>query len=223
MKTIISSKIYLLALMVLFSISCEKIVSGSEPNLSETLEPIEDVLLIPGGENATIQVNSNHQTAYFNVLLSNISTNDLIGNGSKEAWCIDWTKPIETNNATYNGIKLFSTDMVEKWKPVNYLLNISKNLRSSDPDLTWHEIQLAVWSLRANPEFDLKAVAIEDLPSSFRTADGQQNFDSQKVWDILAIVEAGYKDFDYSSGTKFAIIAETPVDVQTIFVVAEKK
>lgn len=219
----IYSKIYLLAILALFSISCEKTLTGSEPDLSDTLDPVEDVMLIPGGDNATIMVNKNHQTAYFNLLLSDIGTNDLIENGTKEAWCIDWTKPIESSNTIYNSIKLYSTDMVEQWMPVNYLLNISQDLRSSDPDLTWHEIQLVIWSLRANPEFDLNSVAIEDLPSSFRTEDGQRNFDTQKVNEILTMVETGYKDFDFSSGTKFAVIAETPVDIQTIFVVVEKK
>lgn len=223
MKSMIYSKIYLLAILALFSISCEKTLTGSEPDLSDTLDPVEDVMLIPGGDNATIMVNKNHQTAYFNLLLSDIGTNDLIENGTKEAWCIDWTKPIESSNTIYNSIKLYSTDMVEQWMPVNYLLNISQDLRSSDPDLTWHEIQLVIWSLRANPEFDLNSVAIEDLPSSFRTEDGQRNFDTQKVNEILTMVETGYKDFDFSSGTKFAVIAETPVDIQTIFVVVEKK
>ncbi|WP_372906211.1 hypothetical protein [Rhodohalobacter sp.] len=223
MKSIIYSKIYLLAILALFSISCEKTVSGSEPDLSDTLDPVEGVTLIPGGDNATIQVNKNHQTAYFNLQLSDIGTNELIENGTKEAWCIDWTKPIQSSNTTYSGIKLYSTDMVDKWKPVNYLLNISQDLRSGDPDLTWREIQLVVWSLRANPEFDLNTVATEDLPSSFQTENGERNFDAQKVTDILAMVEAGYEDFDFSSGTKFAVIAETPVDIQTVFVVVEKK
>ncbi|PKD44334.1 hypothetical protein [Rhodohalobacter barkolensis] len=222
MKAIIYYKIYLLAIMVLFSISCENTVSGSEPDLTDTLDPVEDVLLIPGGENATILVNKNHQTAYFSLLLSDISPNDFIENGTKEAWCIDWTKPIQSSNSTYNGIKLYSTDMVEKWKPVNYLLNISQDLRSSDPDITWRELQIAIWSLRANPEFDLDTISTEDLPSSFRTENGERNFNIEKVNEILSIVESGYEDFDFSSGTKFAVIAETPVDVQTVFVVVEK-
>jgi hypothetical protein len=40
----------------------------------------------------------------------------------------------------------------------------------------------------------------------------------------LEFVEENYRDFDFEeSGTKFAVIAEMPVDVQTVIAVAEKK
>lgn len=223
MKPIINSIICLITLTFFFSTSCTNSLTGSEPDLSESLEPVEEVQLIPGGENATITVNKNRNEAYFSIQFSNISANNVIENGTKEAWCIYWTKSIDSNNGIYNGIKLYSTDLVEKWKPVNYLLNIRQELKNSDPDLTYRDFQIVLWSLRANPEFKLDNVAIEDLPSVFRTEDGQRNFNTEKVKQILDIVEAGYKDFSFSSGTKFAVIAETPADVQTVFAVVEKK
>lgn len=223
MIPIFKYKIYLITIMVLFSISCNNTSTGSEPDLSDTLDPVERVQLVPGGDNATIIVNKNQQEAYFNIQLGNISANELIENGTKEAWCIDWTKPIVSNNGIYNGIKLYSTDLVEQWMPVNYLLNISQDLISNDPDISWREMQLAIWTLRANPVFDLNTIGVDDLPSEFQNADGEQNFDHQKIRDILAMVEDGYEDFNFSAGTKFAVIAETPVDVQTVFVVVEKK
>ena len=216
-------KFYLIALIVLFFASCDNSPTGSDPDLSDTLDPVENVQPIPGGDNATIVVNRNHQEAYFTIQLSNIGANDLIENSTREAWCIDWTKPIGTDNSTYNGIKLYSTDLVKQWKPVNYLLNISNELRRSDSELTWREFQIAIWSIRANPEFNLDTVATGDLPSDFRNEDGEPNFDHQKVREILAVVNDGYEDFNFTSGTKYAIIAETPVDVQTVFVVVEKK
>lgn len=223
MKPILNSTLCLITLTILFSTSCTNSLTGSEPDLSESLDPVEDVQLIPGGENATITVNKNHNEAYFSIQFSNVSTNNVIENGTMLAWCIYWTKPIDSNNGIYNNIKLYSTDLVEKWKPVNYLLNIKQELKNSDPDLTFRDFQIVLWSLRANPEFKLDNVATEDLPSVFRTEDGQRNFNTEKVKQILDTVEAGYKDFNFSSGTKFAVIAETPVDVQTVFAVVEKK
>lgn len=221
MKPITNFKICLIVITVLFSTSCEKTLTGSGPDLSESLDPVEEVQLIQGGENATITVNKS-QTAYFNIEFRDIKPNNIIDNGFSSGWCIDWEKAINSNNGTYSAITLHSTDLVEKWKPVNYLLNIEQDLRNNDPDLTWREIQIVLWSLRANPEFKLEKVAVEDLPADFRT-NGQPNFDSEKVRQILNMVESGYKDFSFSPRTKFAVIAETPADVQTVITVVEKK
>lgn len=223
MKPAINFIICLFTITILFNTSCTDSLTGSESDLSDSLEPVEDVQLIPGGENATITVNKNRKEAYFDILFTNIESNDVIDNGTLESWCIYWTTPIDSNNGTYNGIKLYSTDLVEKWKPLNYLLNISQELKNSDPDLTYRDFQIVLWSLRANPEFNLDNVTIEDLPSIFKTEDGRRNFSTEKVKQILDIVDAGYKDFNFSSGTKFAVIAETPPDVQTVFAVVEKK
>ncbi len=223
MEPKLSSVTLLFAIFMLFSISCSNSLTGSESDIIDSLAPVEDVHPITGGENVTITVNRNHTVAYFNVGFSNVRTNNVIGNGTFESWCIDWKKPIDSNNGTYNGIQLYSTDRVEKWKPVNYLLNIKNILKEKDPELSWREFQIVVWTLRSNPEFNLNKIAVEELPASFRTTDGKANFNYEKVEEILSIVKIGYKDFDYSAGTKFAVIAETPADVQTVFVVAEKR
>lgn len=222
MKPITNFKVCLIVMAVLFVTSCEKSLTGSEPDLTETLKSVEEVQLISGGENATITVNKNHKEAYFSILFSNINSNNVIENGTLEAWCIDWTKPLNSNNGTYNNIKLYSTDRVEKWRKVNYLLNIKEQLKNGDPNITWREFQVVIWSLRANPEFDLDKIAIEDLPGSMLT-DGEPNFSYDKVKEILVILENGYKVFDFSAGTKFAVIAATPADIQTVFGVVEKK
>lgn len=222
MKPLSNYIIFVFTIMILFSTSCTGSFTGSETDLKETLKTVEEVQPIAGGENATITVNKNQKDAYFSIHFSNIDANQVIEIGTKEAWCIDWKKPIDSNNGTYNGIQLYSTDLVEKWKPLNYLLNIKDELLNGDPKITWREIQVVIWSLRANPEFDLDTVTAEELPSSF-TTDGQPNFSYEKVREILNTVESGYKEFVFSAGTKFAVIAATPADVQTVFGVVEKK
>lgn len=79
---------------------------------------------------------------------------------------------------------------------------------------------MAVWSLRGFPEFDLDKIDIHDLPGRMQD-DGQPNFNIEKVKEILQIVENSHKDFSFSPGTKFAVIAETPADVQTIITVVQ--
>ncbi len=214
--------IYFLAIIALsFSISCSLLNKDEEEEeLTTSLEKIDNVSLISEAENSTIVVNKDDHT-YFDITFSNIKTNDVIENGSREGWCLDWQTPINSEGGTYHNIELYSTFRVEQWKSVNYLLNIKDDLLDSDSQITYREIQLAIWSLRFNPEFDLDEIAVEDLPDRMLTEEGEANFSYQKVEDILSIVESEYQDFEFSSGTKFAVIAATPSDVQTIFTVVE--
>ncbi|MCW9706768.1 hypothetical protein [Fodinibius salsisoli] len=220
MKGISSHTIYILVAILLFNFSCTEDPVSNTSDLEDSLDPVEKVVAIEGGESATITVEKDSK-AFFTIKFSEIKPNNIIQNGIKEGWCIDWQKPINSNNGTYNEIKLYSTYLVEKWMPVNYLLNIQENLQANDPEITYREIQLAIWSLRANPEFNLDEVDLNDLPNRFMK-DGQAAFNAKKVNEVLNMVETGYRDYDFSpSGTKFAVIAETPVDVQTVFGVVE--
>jgi hypothetical protein len=210
-----------LTAILLINVSCKKNPTNDNPDLEESLEPVEEVSVVEGGDDITITVNKD-STAFFRVAFNEIGSNDIIQNGIKKAWCIDWDTYIKSDNGVYHGIKLYSTYLVKKWMPVNYLLNIQKNLQENDPEITYLEIQLAIWSLRVNPPFDLEEVDLSNLPSRFKK-NGQPTFNAEKVTEILDKVGNGYQDFKFTSGTKFAVIAETPVDVQTIFGVVEKR
>jgi hypothetical protein len=185
----------------------------------DSLDPIYEVTLIPGSENTTITVNRSNEY-YFTLDFRNIKSNKIMGDNIGEGWCIDWQKPIDSGGGVYNNIKLYSTFNVENWNPLNYLLNIKEQLKESDPGITNLELQIAIWSLRGFPEFNLNKIAVQDLPGRMHN-DGQLTFDSQKVNQILQIVENGHKDFSFDPGTKFAVIAETPADVQTIITVVQ--
>lgn len=213
----------LVATLISISISCKDSATGDDPDLSESLEPVEEVSLISGAENTTVTVNLNEEgKAYFSVAFSNIEENEVIQNSVRAGWCIDVWKPIDHNGGTYNDIELYSTDLVEKWMPLNYLLNIQEKLINDDTGISWLEIQLAIWSLRANPEFNLDEVDLAELPGEFKE-NGEPNFSHEKVGEILDIVQEGYEDFDFSSGTKFAVIAAMPSDLQTFITVVEKE
>ena len=205
----------------LFSLftSCKNL-TGDSGNISESLEPVENVTPLEGAESSSIVVNKGTES-YFVLEFSGLNENDVIQNGfTGEGWCIDWQKPIESNGGTYSDIQLYSTFNVEKWNPLNFFFNIMDDLRQADPDLTYREFQAVVWSLRGFPEFNLEALTDEQLPGRLKS-DGQANFSREKVATISDIVEAGYEDFEFTEGTRFAVIAETPSDVQTVITVVE--
>lgn len=217
MKRIANLIIFFLAVTVLFTtISCKNNVAGEDPELSESLDLVEEVSLVQGGGSATITVNLNKDNrAYFNLGFSNIGTNSVIANGVGDGWCIDVWKPINDDGGIYTDIKLYSTYKVDKWRPINFLFNIKEELQKNDPSLSWLEFQLVIWSLRTNPKFDLDEVNIEDLPGEFHT-NGEPKFSVKKVNELLNIVESGYRTFNYPDGSKFAVIAAMPPDTQTV-------
>lgn len=205
-----------LSLLLIFS-SCKNL-TGESGELTETLDPIENVTPIAGAENSTINVNRTSDS-YFRLGFTNVQSNGIISEGMVgEGWCIDWQKPIDSNNGTYDNIQLYSTFNVESWNPTNYLFNIVEDLKDADPELNYRDIQAVVWSLRGFPKFNLDQIALEDLPSRMVT-DGEPNFSYDKVRTILEIVEAGHKQFDFTEGIRYAVIAETPPDVQTVITV----
>jgi len=203
---------------IFFLISCNNVTDGND-DLSASLNPIAEVVPIAGGENSTVIVNTAQQ-AYFNIEFRDVGSNNVIGNNVFEGWCIDWQKPINSDNGVYDGIRLYSTFGVEKWMPLNYFLNIIDDLKADDPSLTHREFQVVIWELRGFPEFNMNEIDISDFPNRMVT-NGEYNFDPRKVRDIVELVNAEYEDFEFEEGTRFAVIAEMPVDVQTLIAVTE--
>ncbi|PKD43288.1 hypothetical protein [Rhodohalobacter barkolensis] len=216
-----SKKLYYLLSISLFIIlftSCKDVSTQSD--LDDSLETVEEVTVISGTSNTIITVNKSNES-FFRLDFSGINTNDIITNGEKEGWCIDWQKPIDSSGGTYEDIQLYSTYNVESWKSINYLFNNLDYLRDEIPGLTNIEIQLVIWSLRGNPEFDLNQVQLSDLPSRMYTNE-EILFNQEVVSATLQKIEDNYRDFNYEDNSRFAVIAETPVDVQTVITVVEK-
>jgi hypothetical protein len=101
------------------------------------------------------------------------------------------------------------------------LFNIVDELQNSMPEMTYLEIQLAVWTLRGNPEFDIRTIDPENSPSGV-FQDGEPLFNMEVLEQILEAVEAGYTSFEPGENSRFAVIAATPADVQTVITVVEK-
>lgn len=218
MRQIYNLPLFIFSIFIVTSITSCKNLTGDSGDIYESLDPIENVVPLEGAESSTIVVNKGADS-YFVLEFSGLQDNDVIQNGfTGEGWCIDWQKPIDSNNGTYSGIQLYSTYNVEKWNPLNFLFNIMDEIKQADPDLTYREFQAVVWSLRGFPEFNLEVITDQDLPSRLKT-DGQANFSREKVATILDVIEAGYQDFEFTEDTRYAVIAETPADVQTVITV----
>lgn len=207
-----------ISLLFIVAISCRDLPTQSD--LDDSLETVEKVSPISGSSNTILTVNKSNES-FFRLNFSNINTNDIINNGEKTGWCIDWQKPIDSSGGTYEGIKLYSTFNVESWKPINYLFNNLDDLRDEIPGLTNIEIQLVIWSLRGNPEFDLNQVQHSDLPSRMYN-NNEILFNKEVVLATLQKIEENYRGFNYDNNLRFVVIAETPVDVQTVITVIEK-
>ncbi|PWN07830.1 hypothetical protein [Rhodohalobacter mucosus] len=157
----------------------------SEKALDESLEPVPKVSAIKGADNASIRVN-NGTTSNFSVDIQNVEWNTLISNGEREAYCIAWKDPISRNNAIYEGVGVYSTDGDEQFANINRLFSMKNELMKNDPELTWREIQVAVWILVPFQDFDMNMPASE-LPEEVRS-NGQPNFNKEKVQDIVDAV-----------------------------------
>jgi hypothetical protein len=207
---------------VLAFVACDVI---SEKGLEESLDTVPNVSIIKGAENANITVNGG-DNSFFKVDVKNVEWNTLISNGAKEGWCIAWKDPISSNNATYEGLGIYSTAGDKQFKDVNRLFTIKNSLMRADPDITWREIQVAIWSLVPFQSFDMN-MPVDELPGSF-VRDGQANFDKEKVQFIVDAVRGkttaktaqfpGLMNSETSGSTKTMCVIGTNSDTQTIIV-----
>jgi len=220
-RTILSILYFSLILFVITS--CKSITSTDtdDEGLEDSLDTVEEVELIPGAGNVTLIVNKTDRS-YFSLEFLEIEENNLIENGEGEGWCIDWESPINSQNGTYTGIQLYSTFGVEKWNELNMLLNMKDQLMAQDSSISYREIQAAIWALRPRPAFDLDNMDMESLPLDMAQS-GELLFDLAKVKEIIKAAKVNAKSFSYNEQGKFAIIAETPADIQTVITVVSKR
>ncbi|PWN07829.1 hypothetical protein [Rhodohalobacter mucosus] len=203
--------------LILFLTSCSEIIDGSQ--IDNSLENIEEVSLIDGADNITVTVNKGEES-YFILDIQNISGQFYHLGEARLGWCIDWQTPIDSNGGVYPGVKAYSTLGVQSWSRINYILNHIGELRTLFTDASYREIQLVIWSLRGNPEFNLDEVNLEDLPPEFRE-NGNPLFSRDLVRDILNYVDEKHSKWSYSEGDYYAVILETPADVQTLITVVQ--
>lgn len=164
---------------VFFVISCDQNVSTE---IEDSFEKVKEVTPIAGADNVTMDLaygDSQGEDSYFLVNLSDSK--------EMEGWCIEWNE--SSIQGLQEGTTLYSTKGKEAWKELNYFMSIKDDLRANDPDLTFREIQVVIWSLIDNPSFDVDKISEYDNVSERIYKDGQPLFDVQKVKNIVSQVK----------------------------------
>ncbi len=205
----ITLTIAILVASVLAFTSCD--IISEKGSLEESLNVVPNVSLIEGAENANVRVNRG-TTSNFIVDIQNVKWNNLISNGERDAYCIAWKDPISSNNDIYEGVGVYSTAGDKQFAGVNRLFSIKNALLKADPDITWREIQVAIWELIPFQEFDMN-MPVNQLPSEVRL-NGQANFNKERVQFILdAVNDDSFATM--SSDTPTCVIG-TDGDTQTL-------
>lgn len=202
-----------LAVVLMYLSACE----SPNTTFEESIEPYMELQAIEEASNSSITVNQGEThglDSYFAFDIGNIQQNGFISEGLVEGWCLEWNKPISQNNDTHHGTELYSTYGSKSWKPANYLMSIKDNLKANDPDLTYREIQVALWTLIEEPRFDLDKVLNEGRMPSRLMTDGNPNFNVEKVKEITSKVRSEVANFKYSSNSDYLIFARTDDELQ---------
>jgi len=211
-----STFLMLMVAGALFFTACQDSVN---PSLEESVAPYLELEAIEGASNTNVTVNRGDVhglDSYFAFDLSNIESNGLIREGVVEGWCLEWNKPIRQNNDVHQGVELYNTFGSDTWKSANYLMSIKKELKANDPDLTYREIQVALWSLIDTPTFNLDEVLQEGRMPSRMISNGQPNFSVKKTKDIVNRVRKEVGNFEYKPGSPIIVFSRTEDDQQNI-------
>jgi len=210
----------LVAAVALFITACDNELKNA-PDLEDSLELFAGLELVPEASNSVLIINQGNDLAndgYFTVQVNNVLSNPIIQNIETEAWCLEWTKPLRSDNDIHEEVRWFSTVENDKWKPLNYLFSIRNDLDKSYENLTYREIQAVVWVIAGYmgiaPEFNVSQLSANEMPSRLRS-NGEVNFNRDYVREISARVLNEYSEGAISiSG--FAL--QTANDEQDIFV-----
>jgi len=104
--------------------------SSSIDNLSfdDKLQLFTELQPVEGTENLIVNLKKGTDVnidSWFVFELRNIDDVSVLSNGSKEGWCVEWNKPIRSDNTYHTDIKAFSTLNNEKWNGLNYLSRVT--------------------------------------------------------------------------------------------------
>lgn len=192
----------------LFAIaSCDQTTSTQ---FEESFQDVKQVSAIPGASNVTMDLKRNgSQDSFFSVSLD--------GKSEVEGWCIEWNE--DASFGLNEGTSLYSTKGHEDWNELNYFLSIKNELKANDPQLTFREIQVVIWSLIGKPSFDVDKISTYENISERIYKDGQPLFDVNKVKNIVSQVKQGVASQKMKGDLKFTVTAVLiENDGQTIMV-----
>jgi len=208
MKTSSAFKLFLPLFIVVFAFTSCDMNENPVGTFEEAVERVPDVQLIEGADNATINVRYDRQHSYFTVNVSNIGNLESISDGVYYAWCLQMDRPISTNS-DHSGTKLYSTSSDKIFNKLNYIINRQSFYVNDLHDLTWKDIQVAMWVILETPDLRIETIA-DQMPSS---VDG---YIPENVNAIISDVQNNGRNFKPQFGHKELIMANSSGENQDI-------
>jgi hypothetical protein len=191
------------------------------PGFEDSLELFTGLEVVEEASSSVVTINrgsDERKDGWFQIEIENIESNPFVKAGETEAWCLEWKKPLRSRGDVHNGVKWYSTETNDKWKPLNYFFSIRDELQADDPDFNNREIQAVIWVLSGNmgiaPEFDVLSLPVEDLPRRLVT-DGVVNIDRQKVAGIAETVMNNHLTAPIELA---GMVGQTADDEQDVFI-----
>lgn len=176
----------------------------SSSGIEQSVEFIESTVPVAEAQEVTMDLRSGTNSFALHLIeLSNIKPNPIISNGQKKAWCIEWD--VSSINGVQQNVKLHSTAGKAYWNKLNYLLNQIEHYKQIYPEISYKEIQVAIWSV-----VDYKTFSVDEIP-------GYKNFppnfykDGEYLFDVSLAKEIIDEVRKKASGTvfeKFALVIE---------------
>jgi len=180
--------------------------TNSVDGLEKSLSDIPNLNLIEGADQVVATVNKNRRTSNFTINIDGMEDKSGIESGEYAAFCALWDTPINSSNGSYGDVKLHSIKGETYWQGVNYLVNNVDRYFEENEDLTWLEVQIALWSIMDHKKFDMNVIPQNELPVYVR--DG--NFKQGLINSILEDVEENKSTFDPAMPGNRAYYAQIP-------------
>lgn len=204
--------------MIFYLVACTDNTTGGL-EFNEELQVFTDLEPVEGTNDLIVNLKRGQDVgidSWFVFNFRNIEEGAILPNGEMKGWCVEWNKPIRANNTDHTDINALSTLNNEKWKDLNYFLNIKDELQEADPELTFRDMQAVIWSLIGIPEFNLDELSDSDLPTRLLDANGIAAFSREKVDEIVTTVKENSSGFTIEEGDRYAILLETGDEKQNL-------
>lgn len=165
MKSSISLFPVIIILAVFIFFGCDD-MSNPIGEFGDVLEKIPKFQPITGAENVTIRVEYNKDRSYFTINMGDFAPGADLTDGAYNGWCVLKDIPIEANGTEYRGVTLYYMKDDPKWNKLNYLLNKRRDYVRDMPEVTWREIQTAIWVFTETADYQLSSLD-GDIPFNF--------------------------------------------------------
>lgn len=149
--------------------ACESATQAD--TIDEVMSSVPHLNLIEGAKQAVATVTKERSRTNFKLALDNLSEESPVQPGTYEAFCALWDVAIDSDGGTYGDVKIHAIMDEPYWNTVNYMVNNIDHYYATYEDLTWLDVQIAMWSVMEHKEFNLDTIEHGDLPRDVREGD----------------------------------------------------